>query len=201
MRSDNGTNKLMKPVGRVGNILMLAWLIYAYVCFKQLLQYGLLDYEMSAGAARVLLGRVDVLINVWSCVGMLSVAFALLGRWGVWPYAVYSAVLVGGVLVFLGVSDDMMASIDMCVCANGRPPGELRHMLEHSLNRSIYGYAIVGLVFSAAQTVLTVCSGRLSAEHRGHALRAFSLPEMLVVLVIIGILVLIALPNLMPLYL
>ena len=30
-------------------------------------------------------------------------------------------------------------------------------------------------------------------------LRAFSLPEMLVVLVIIGILVLIALPNLMPL--
>ena len=34
---------------------------------------------------------------------------------------------------------------------------------------------------------------------RGQGLRAFSLPEMLVVLVIIGILVLIALPNLMPL--
>lgn len=33
----------------------------------------------------------------------------------------------------------------------------------------------------------------------GKGLRAFSLPEMLVVLVIIGILVLIALPNLMPL--
>lgn len=32
-----------------------------------------------------------------------------------------------------------------------------------------------------------------------HRLKAFSLPEMLVVLVIIGILVLIALPNLMPL--
>lgn len=32
-----------------------------------------------------------------------------------------------------------------------------------------------------------------------HTLRAFSLPELLVVLVIIGILVLIALPNLMPL--
>ena len=35
--------------------------------------------------------------------------------------------------------------------------------------------------------------------YRGKGLRAFSLPEMLVVLVIIGILVLIALPNLMPL--
>lgn len=35
--------------------------------------------------------------------------------------------------------------------------------------------------------------------NRGKCLRAFSLPEMLVVLVIIGILVLIALPNLMPL--
>ena len=35
--------------------------------------------------------------------------------------------------------------------------------------------------------------------NRGKGLRAFSLPEMLVVLVIIGILVLIALPNLMPL--
>ena len=34
---------------------------------------------------------------------------------------------------------------------------------------------------------------------KGKGLRAFSLPEMLVVLVIIGILVLIALPNLMPL--
>lgn len=34
---------------------------------------------------------------------------------------------------------------------------------------------------------------------KGQGLRAFSLPEMLVVLVIIGILVLIALPNLMPL--
>ena len=34
---------------------------------------------------------------------------------------------------------------------------------------------------------------------KGKDLRAFSLPEMLVVLVIIGILVLIALPNLMPL--
>lgn len=33
----------------------------------------------------------------------------------------------------------------------------------------------------------------------GKDLRAFSLPEMLVVLMIIGILVLIALPNLMPL--
>lgn len=33
---------------------------------------------------------------------------------------------------------------------------------------------------------------------KGQGLRAFSLPEMLVVLVIIGILVLIALPNLMP---
>lgn len=32
-----------------------------------------------------------------------------------------------------------------------------------------------------------------------HTLRAFSLPELLVVLVIIGVLVLIALPNLMPL--
>ena len=35
-------------------------------------------------------------------------------------------------------------------------------------------------------------------NHKGKGLRAFSLPEMLVVLVIIGILVLIALPNLMP---
>ncbi len=35
--------------------------------------------------------------------------------------------------------------------------------------------------------------------NQGKGLRAFSLPEMLVVLVIIGILVLIALPNLMPL--
>lgn len=35
--------------------------------------------------------------------------------------------------------------------------------------------------------------------NKGKRLRAFSLPEMLVVLVIIGILVLIALPNLMPL--
>ena len=35
--------------------------------------------------------------------------------------------------------------------------------------------------------------------NKGKGLRAFSLPEMLVVLVIIGILVLIALPNLMPL--
>ena len=34
---------------------------------------------------------------------------------------------------------------------------------------------------------------------KGQGLRAFSLPEMLVVLVIIDILVLIALPNLMPL--
>ncbi|WP_418409938.1 prepilin-type N-terminal cleavage/methylation domain-containing protein, partial [Alistipes sp.] len=34
---------------------------------------------------------------------------------------------------------------------------------------------------------------------RAKHLRAFSLPELLVVLVIIGILVLIALPNLMPL--
>ena len=34
---------------------------------------------------------------------------------------------------------------------------------------------------------------------KGKGLRAFSLPEMLVVLVIIGILVLIALPTLMPL--
>lgn len=34
---------------------------------------------------------------------------------------------------------------------------------------------------------------------RIHRLRAFSLPELLVVLVIVGILVLIALPNLMPL--
>lgn len=34
---------------------------------------------------------------------------------------------------------------------------------------------------------------------RSKRLRAFSLPELLVVLVIIGILVLIALPNLMPL--
>lgn len=34
---------------------------------------------------------------------------------------------------------------------------------------------------------------------KGQGLQAFSLPEMLVVLVIIGILVLIALPNLMPL--
>ena len=33
----------------------------------------------------------------------------------------------------------------------------------------------------------------------GRGLRAFSLPELLVVLVIIGILVLIALPNMMPL--
>lgn len=38
-----------------------------------------------------------------------------------------------------------------------------------------------------------------SSNHKGQGLRAFSLPEMLVVLVIIGILVLIALPNLMPL--
>ena len=39
-----------------------------------------------------------------------------------------------------------------------------------------------------------------SRQHlHGWRLRAFSLPEMLVVLVIIGILVLIALPNLMPL--
>ena len=36
-------------------------------------------------------------------------------------------------------------------------------------------------------------------SNNGKGLRAFSLPEMLVVLVIIGILVLIALPNLMPL--
>ena len=35
--------------------------------------------------------------------------------------------------------------------------------------------------------------------NKGKGLRAFSLPEMLVVLVIIGVLVLIALPNLMPL--
>lgn len=34
---------------------------------------------------------------------------------------------------------------------------------------------------------------------RGKALRAFSLTELLVVLVIIGILVLVAMPNLMPL--
>lgn len=34
---------------------------------------------------------------------------------------------------------------------------------------------------------------------KGHKLKAFSLPELLVVLVIIGILVLVALPNLMPL--
>lgn len=36
-------------------------------------------------------------------------------------------------------------------------------------------------------------------KSRIHYLRAFSLPELLVVLVIVGILVLIALPNLMPL--
>lgn len=36
-------------------------------------------------------------------------------------------------------------------------------------------------------------------RHRHHHLDAFSLPELLVVLVIIGILVLIAMPNLMPL--
>ncbi len=36
-------------------------------------------------------------------------------------------------------------------------------------------------------------------RRRGFNIRAFSLPELLVVLVIIGILVLIALPNLMPL--
>ena len=40
---------------------------------------------------------------------------------------------------------------------------------------------------------------RTKQSDQGQGLRAFSLPEMLVVLVIIGILVLIALPNLMPL--
>lgn len=41
--------------------------------------------------------------------------------------------------------------------------------------------------------------GRVSTAAHGRRLKAFSLPELLVVLVIIGILVLIALPNMMPL--
>jgi prepilin-type N-terminal cleavage/methylation domain len=40
---------------------------------------------------------------------------------------------------------------------------------------------------------------RINKSHSKKQLKAFSLPELLVVLVIIGILVLIALPNLMPL--
>lgn len=43
------------------------------------------------------------------------------------------------------------------------------------------------------------CVGCVSAAAHGRRLKAFSLPELLVVLVIIGILVLIALPNMMPL--
>lgn len=43
------------------------------------------------------------------------------------------------------------------------------------------------------------CVGCVFAAAHGRRLKAFSLPELLVVLVIIGILVLIALPNMMPL--
>jgi len=50
-----------------------------------------------------------------------------------------------------------------------------------------------------AQTISSPVSGVGIKSLRINHLRAFSLPELLVVLVIIGILVLIALPNLMPL--
>ena len=47
--------------------------------------------------------------------------------------------------------------------------------------------------------IFVTCGVRDASGATGRRLRAFSLPELLVVLVIIGILVLIALPNMMPL--
>lgn len=46
---------------------------------------------------------------------------------------------------------------------------------------------------------MKMIQNKLVKQGKGKKLKAFSLPELLVVLVIIGILVLIALPNLMPL--